>query len=161
LAEYGVNYNHGGSEARLFHAYTYRASQISGISAGGWVRQAKGNRVISVASRRAFANSSSLPIAGFEPNRNEMVFGRASRSCYSCEPFTAPINQSPGGIVLAGFAGESACLTTLMGVFRRNHRNHKVTYLSDASASCALDEMSADDVPPRRFENIGNLWRRV
>ncbi len=47
-------------------------------------------------------------IEGFEPARNEMVFERASPSCYSCEPFTALVNQSRGGIVLAGFAGESA-----------------------------------------------------
>jgi hypothetical protein len=135
LAEYGVNYNHGGSAARLFHAYTYPAGPISGISAGGRVRQAKGNCVISVAGRRAFANSSTVPIAGFEPNRNEMVFERASLSCYPGEPFTVPINQSPGGIALAGFAGGSACLTTLIGAFHRHRRNHEVTYLSDASAS--------------------------
>lgn len=82
-------------------------------------------------------------IEGFEPHRNEMVFDRSSPSCYSCEPFAALVNQSRGGIVLVGFAGESACLSTLIDAF---HRNHKVTYLTDASASHALDEMSADDV---------------
>jgi hypothetical protein len=112
--------------------------------------------VISVASRRSFANSSSVPIADFEPNRNEMVFERASFSCYSCEPFTAPINQSPGGIVLAGLAGESACLTTLMGKLRRDH-NHKVSYLSDASASRALDAMSVDDVH-RAVSKISGIY---
>src|SRR5467141_4359875 len=65
-------------------------------------------------------------IEGFEPYRNEMVFERSSPSCYSCEPFTALVNQSRGGI---GFAGESACLSTLIDAFHRNHRNHKVTYL--------------------------------
>ena len=45
-------------------------------------------------------------IEGFEPYRNEMVFERASPSCYSSEPFTALVNQSRGGIVLVGFAGE-------------------------------------------------------
>src|SRR3979409_1786278 len=82
-------------------------------------------------------------IEGFEPYRNEMVFERSSPSCYSCEPFAALMNQSRGGIVLAGFAGESACLSTLIDAF---HRNHKVTYLCDASASHALDDMSADEV---------------
>ena len=82
-------------------------------------------------------------IEGFEPARNEMVFERASPSCYSCEPFAALVNQSRGGIVLAGFAGEAACLSTLIDAF---HRNHKVTYLCDASASHALEEMSADEV---------------
>ncbi len=82
-------------------------------------------------------------IEGFEPYRNEMVFERNSPSCFSCEPFTALVNQSRGGIVLAGFAGESACLSTLIDAF---HHKHKVTYLCDASASHALDDMSADEV---------------
>jgi nicotinamidase-related amidase len=82
-------------------------------------------------------------IEGFEPHRNEMVFERARPSCYSCEPFTALVSQSRGGIVQVGFPGESACLSTLIDAF---HRNHKATYLTDASASHALGEMSADDV---------------
>jgi nicotinamidase-related amidase len=78
-----------------------------------------------------------------------MVFERNSPSCYSCEQFTALVNQSRGGIVLAGFAGESAGLSTLIDAY---HRNHKVTYLYDASASHALDEMPADEI---------SLWRSV
>ena len=65
-------------------------------------------------------------IEGFEPYRNEMIFERSSPSCYSSEAFTALVNQSRGGVVLAGFAGEQACLSTLIDAF---HRNHKVTYL--------------------------------
>jgi hypothetical protein len=42
-----------------------------------------------------------------------------------------------------GFAGESACLSTLIGAF---HRNHKVAYLCDASASHALDDIPADEI---------------
>ena len=82
-------------------------------------------------------------IGGFGPYRNEMIFERSSPSCYSCEPFTALVNQSRGGIVLAGFAGELACLSTLIDA---SHRNHKVTCLCDASARHALDEMPADEV---------------
>jgi hypothetical protein len=52
-------------------------------------------------------------IEGFEPYHNEMVFEQVS-SCRNREPFTALVNQSRGGIVLARFAGESACLSTLM-----------------------------------------------
>jgi hypothetical protein len=96
-------------------------------------------------------------IEDFEPYRNEMAFERASPSCYSCEPFTALVNQSRGGI---GFAGESACLSTLIDAFHRNHRNHKVTYLSDASASRALDEMSADDVH-RAVSKISGIYGDV
>jgi nicotinamidase-related amidase len=96
-------------------------------------------------------------IEGFEPARNEMIFERASPSCYSCEPFTALVNHSRGGIVLAGFAGESACLSTLIDAF---HRNHKVTYLCDASASHALDDMAAAEVH-RAVSKISGLYGEV
>ncbi len=91
------------------------------------------------------------------PYRNEMVFERSSPSCYSCEPFTALVNQSRGGIVLAGFAGEAACLSTLIDAF---HRNHKVTYLCDASASHALDDVSADEIH-RAVSKISGLYGEV
>ena len=96
-------------------------------------------------------------IEGFEPFRNEMVFDRASPSCYSSEPFTALVNQCRGGIVLVGFAGESACLSTMIDAF---HRNHKVSYLCDASASHALDDMPADDVH-RAVSRISGLYGDV
>jgi len=96
-------------------------------------------------------------IEGFEPYRNEMIFERGSPSCYSCEPFTALMNQSRGGIVLAGFAGESSCLSTLIDAF---HRNHKVTYLCDASASHALEEVSADEIH-RAISKISGLYGDV
>jgi nicotinamidase-related amidase len=96
-------------------------------------------------------------IEGFEPHRNEMIFERASPSCYSCEPFAAFMEQSRGGIVMAGFAGESACLSTLIDAF---HRKHKVTYLCDASASHALDEMPAEDVH-RVVSKISGIYAEV
>jgi nicotinamidase-related amidase len=96
-------------------------------------------------------------IDGFEPYRNEMVFERATPSCYSCEPFAAMVSQSRGGIVLAGFSGEAACLSTLIDAF---HRNHKVTFLCDASASHALDELSADDVH-RAVSTISGVYAEV
>jgi len=96
-------------------------------------------------------------IEGFEPYRNEMIFERSRPSCYSSEAFTALVNQSRGGVVLAGFAGESACLSTLIDAF---HRNHKVTYLCDASASHALEEMPADDVH-RAVSKISGIYAEV
>ena len=96
-------------------------------------------------------------IEGFEPCRSEMVFERSSPSCYACEPFAALVNQSRGGIVLAGFAGESACLSTLIDAF---HRNHPVTYLCDASASHTLDDMPADEVH-RAVSKISGLYGEV
>lgn len=96
-------------------------------------------------------------IEGFEPYRNEMVFERSAPSCYSFKPFAALVNQSRGGIVLAGFAGESACLSTLIDAF---HRNHEVIFLCDASASHAFDDMSADDVH-RAVSRISGLYGEV
>jgi len=96
-------------------------------------------------------------IDGFEPCRNEMVFERSSPSCYSCEPFAALMSQSRGGFVLAGFAGESACLSTLVDAF---HRNHKVTYLCDASASHALETVPASEIH-RAVSKISGLYGDV
>jgi len=96
-------------------------------------------------------------IEGFEPYRNEMVFERSSPSCYSCEPFAALMNQSRGGIVLAGFAGESACLSTLIDAF---HRNHRVTYVCDASASHALEDVPAGEIH-RAVSTISGLYGEV
>ena len=96
-------------------------------------------------------------IEGFEPCRSDMVFERESPSCYSSEPFAAMVNQSRGGLVLAGFAGESACLSTLIDAF---HRNHKVTYLCDASASHTLDDMPAHETH-RAVCRISGLYGEV
>jgi nicotinamidase-related amidase len=96
-------------------------------------------------------------IEGFEPQRNEMIFERTSPSCYSCEPFAAFMDQSRGGLVMAGFAGESSCLSSLIDAF---HRKHEVTYLCDASASHALDEMAAEDVH-RAVSKISGVYAEV
>jgi nicotinamidase-related amidase len=40
------------------------------------------------------------------------------------------------------------------------HRNHKVIYLSDASASHALDEMSADEIH-RAVSKISGVYGEV
>ena len=82
-------------------------------------------------------------IDGFEPQRNEMVFERGQPSCYSNREFADLMEQSGGQMVLIGFAGESACLSTMVDAF---HRNHRVKYLIDASASHELIGIAADDV---------------
>lgn len=63
-----------------------------------------------------------------------------SRGVETCEPVIAPVGQGYGGL---GFACELTCLSPSIDAF---HRDHEVAYLSDASASSARDEMSADDV---------------
>jgi hypothetical protein len=54
-------------------------------------------------------------------------------------------------------AGGSSCLSTLIDAL---HRNHKVTYLCDASASHALDDVSADEIH-RAVSKISGLYADV
>lgn len=82
-------------------------------------------------------------IDGFEPERNDMVFERNQPSCYSSEGFAKLMADGDTQVVLAGFAGESACLSTLIDAF---HRHHRMTYLQDASASHRLVDMAAPEV---------------
>jgi nicotinamidase-related amidase len=97
-------------------------------------------------SRSAYFNpatSFSGWIEGFEPTGADMVFDRESPSCYSCVPFAQFMDGCGGHFVLAGFAGETACLSTAIDAF---HRRHRFSYLADASASHELGELSAADV---------------
>lgn len=83
-------------------------------------------------------------IEGFAPLPTEMVFERELPSCYANGDFTSIMDEGAGGnIVLAGFAGESACLSTIVDAY---HRGHRVTFLADASASHALDAVAASNV---------------
>lgn len=83
-------------------------------------------------------------IDGFSPLPTEMVFERELPSCYANSDFARVMDEGAGdNIVLAGFAGESACLSTVIDAY---HRGHRVTFLSDASASHALDAVAAANV---------------
>lgn len=82
-------------------------------------------------------------IEGFEPYGTELVFERDRPSLYASGPFTEVMNHGDGSFVLAGFAGESACLSTAIDAF---HRGHRVTFLNDASASHALEDITPDEV---------------
>ena len=83
-------------------------------------------------------------IEGFSPLPTEMVFERELPSCYSNEDFANVMNEGAGvNIVLAGFAGRSACLSTVIDAY---HRGHRLTFLSDASASHAVETVTASNV---------------
>ncbi len=82
-------------------------------------------------------------IKGFEPTGADMVFDRESPSCYSSTLFAQFMDSCEGHFALAGFAGETACLSTAIDAF---HRNHEFSYLADASASHALGDLSAAEV---------------
>ena len=88
----------------------------------------------SVVSLRNFANASSVPIVVFVDMQQEYVaaprmlaISGIERSLDNCRKV---------------FAADSSSRSMLIDAF---HRNHKVTYLCDASASHALEDVSADE----------------
>lgn len=96
-------------------------------------------------SRAPFFNAAapfSRWIEGFEPTGGDMVFERDRPSCFASNQF-AEVMRASGVIVLAGFAGETACLSTMVDGF---HRGKQITYLADASASHPLDNMEGMEV---------------
>lgn len=82
-------------------------------------------------------------IDGFQPSGDDMVFERNRPSCYASTSFCDVMTNAGGRLVIAGFAGESACLSTAIEAF---HRGHSFTFLSDASASHELEGVSGREV---------------
>jgi nicotinamidase-related amidase len=96
-------------------------------------------------------------IDGFVPTRDDAVFERSCPSCYASAPFADMMALAGNRVVLAGFAGEAACLATAIDAF---HRDQRVTYLEDASASHGLGEFDASEVHgviSRVLELYGNV----
>jgi len=105
-------------------------------------------------------------IERFEPHGSDMVFDRDKPSCFS-NPLFADVMQTQGGpIVLAGFAGETGCLSTAIDA---HHRGHDVLFLADASASHPLGPLAASAVHAALVEVIRlygavtetRLWMRT
>ena len=96
-------------------------------------------------------------IEGFEPHGVDMIFERNRPSCYASADFAEVIGGGGGSFVLAGFAGEAACLATAIDGF---HRGHGITFLADASASHALDDIAAKDVH-RVISTVAELYGEV
>jgi nicotinamidase-related amidase len=71
-----------------------------------------------------------------------MVFERDRPSCFASSQF-AEVMGAASHIVIAGFAGEAACLSTMVDAF---HRGKRITYLADASASHTLEEIDGAEV---------------
>jgi nicotinamidase-related amidase len=83
-------------------------------------------------------------IDGVGPSPTDMVFERDRPSCYASERFSEMMELAGNGnLVIAGFAGETACLATAIDAY---HRGHRVTFLSDASASHGLGGIEASDI---------------
>src|SRR4051795_12344285 len=96
-------------------------------------------------------------IEGFEPHGVDMIFERNRPSCYASADFAEVMGEGGGSFVLAGFAGEAACLATVIDGF---HRGHSITYLTDASASHALDDVAANEVQ-RVVSRLASLYGGV
>ena len=96
-------------------------------------------------------------IEGFEPTGADMVFERNRPSCYASAEFAEVVSMGGGDFVLAGFAGEAACLSTAVDAF---HRGHRMTFLKDASASHGLDGVDAGHVH-RVISTVMGLYGNV
>lgn len=82
-------------------------------------------------------------IQGFEPSGSDLIFERGQPSCYASDHFAEVMANCSGNFVIAGFAGEAACLSTAIDAF---HRGHGISFLADASASHDLADMAATEV---------------
>jgi nicotinamidase-related amidase len=81
-------------------------------------------------------------ISGFEPKRSDMVFERSQPSCYANQLFEDVVSRV-GSFVIAGLVADEACLATAIDA---SHRGHRVTFLSDASASRGRGAVNAGAV---------------
>jgi hypothetical protein len=95
--------------------------------------------VTSVVGLRTFANSSNVPIVVFVDTQQE----------YVAAPRLPAISRNESAL------DESS--STLIDAF---HRNHKVTYLRNASASHALEDVSANEIH-RAVSKISGLYGDV
>lgn len=96
-------------------------------------------------------------IEGYEPHGSDMLFERNRPSCYASRDFNEIVGKSGTPFVIAGFAGETACLATAIDAF---HRGHNFSFLCDASASHALDNTGAKDAH-RTVSDIIRLYGEV
>ena len=95
-------------------------------------------------------------IRGLEPTRSDMIFERALPSCYASSQFAQMAASNPN-LVLAGLFGETACLSTLVEAY---HRNHHFTFLTDASCSRGQGEVAPAEMH-RSVTNLAALYGRL
>lgn len=96
-------------------------------------------------------------IPGFEPHGSDSIFEHKQPSCYTSQLFAEVMGNGNGNLVIAGFAGEAACLSTVIDAF---HHGHRVTYLADASASHGLSSRPAGEVHASVRDLMG-VWAAV
>jgi len=79
-------------------------------------------------------------IEDFQPRPNEMVFEREQPSIYSNAAFTAFLGSiNFPELIVTGLTGENSCLSTAV---ESAHRNHRATFIHDASASRSISNLS-------------------
>jgi nicotinamidase-related amidase len=103
-------------------------------------------------------DSQSYPswLPGFRPYRTDMVFERASPSCYASMEF-ADMARRSRNLVLAGVFGETSCLATLI---EGHGRNHRFTFLADACVSRGRGDISAEAMH-QSVVGIASLYSEV
>ena len=96
-------------------------------------------------------------IEGFEPHGVDMIFERNRPSCYASADFAEVIGARRRQLRARGLRrrGRVPCDRD-----RAFHRGHTVTYLADASASHALDDIAANDVH-RVVSSVAGLYGDV
>lgn len=92
--------------------------------------------------RRVHGHSRPLWIEGLAPQRRDMVFEATGLSCYTSPEFADAMAAAGNAYVLAGFSGESACLSTLIDAPRHGHN---ATFIQDASATRPLPGYDAEE----------------
>lgn len=82
-------------------------------------------------------------IDGLTPRPSEYVYERTYPSCFSNAEFCALMETiAEPDLIVAGLSGEYSCLSTIIDGYQRGY---KMTFVSDCSASCALDSRSEKD----------------
>ena len=133
----------------------------------------------SVVSLRAFANSASVPVLVPVDMQQEylakprlLALPEADAALANCRRLVDHARRIGLPVAFVRMVGESAffnratpssagskssCLSTLIDAF---HRRQKVTYICDASASHALDELPADNVH-RAVSKISGIYTEL
>ena len=97
-------------------------------------------------------------IESFRPRPNEMVFERTQPSIYSNPDFTSFLDSMCfPELIVSGLTGERSCLSTAV---ESAHRNHRLTFVKDASASCSIgnfNEQKSHEV----VSDIINIYAEV
>ena len=82
-----------------------------------------------------------------------MIFERDRPSCYASKDFSEVMESGGGSFVLAGFAGEAACLATAIDAFHRGHTSHFWRMRRRAMRSTTFRRRGAS-----RFSGVAGLY---